>query len=126
MEDLPEIKESIFEQEGVVKKSLTDKSSMIVLVFGCLITGVIIYSVTPIQEGLTDLWGNTVSEKKVRESFIKTLFIFIPIFSFLLGLLTSLIPYKKKRYREKYISFSLLTLLGVYSLMLILRIISLL
>jgi formate hydrogenlyase subunit 3/multisubunit Na+/H+ antiporter MnhD subunit len=125
MGELSDIKQSIFDEKPA-KKCLTDKNAVIALVFSCFVMAIIVYKVTPVREGITDLWGNNPSAREIRASVIKTLFIFFPIVSFFLGFLVSLIPYKQKRYREKYLSFLLLTLLGVYTVILVLRIISLL
>lgn len=123
MEEKPDEEKSIFGGQQA-KKSLTDKNGVVALAFCCFVMSVIIYGCTPIQEGITDLWGNTPSAGEIRASVIKTIFIFFPVLSFLLGFLMSAIPYKRRRYREKYLSFSLLTLLGIYAVVLLLRIIS--
>ncbi|MGC4233902.1 MAG: hypothetical protein QM594_13065 [Niabella sp.] len=114
--------ESYIFEETSNKTSSANKKQIFILVFCCLIMGVIVYCITPIQGGATDLWGNIVSEKEVRVSVIKTMVLFIPLLSFLIGLIVSLIPYKKKRYVDKYVPFSLTILLVIYSVLFILRV----
>lgn len=123
MKDSTQTGSNIFKKTSE-ERSFAKKRQVLVLVFCCLIMGTLVYSVTPVQGGATDLWGNIVSEKDVRNSVIKTLTLFIPVLSFFVGLMVSLIPYRKRRYMDKYVPFSLIIILIIYSALFVVRIIS--
>ena len=71
------------------------------------------------REGIRDLTGRVVSETDIIRAQFVTILFSIPLISFILRALVSFIPYKKKKYSQKYISFSLLILLSIQTFLFI-------
>jgi len=49
-------------------------------------------------------------------------FIFVPIIGFILGTITTYLPFKNATYSEKYLPISLLTILAIEVIMMLIRI----
>jgi hypothetical protein len=60
---------------------------------------------------VVNLDGTAASIDEIIISTLKTLFIIIPLFGFILGSLFSFVPFKKAKYKEKYLRTSLLIML---------------
>jgi hypothetical protein len=75
------------------------------------------------MEGVTQLDGSAASKEKIIQSLLLTLFIYIPILGFILGTLTSLLPFKNAEYSKKYLPISLLTILALEVIIILMRIV---
>ena len=62
-------------------------------------------------EGITNLDGSSLTIEGMKKSFSSGVLYTIPIIGFLSGLITSLIPYKRLSYKQKYFRFSLVAIL---------------
>lgn len=69
--------------------------------------------------------GTVASPEEVRKAMVGALFISYPIFSFILGFILSLIPYKRLAYWKKYLPFSLLAMLVLNAITLLAQLIRL-
>lgn len=82
----------------------------------------LVIGLTGNMEGVTQLDGSVASKEKIIQSLILTLFIYIPILGFIVGTITTLLPFKNAKYSKKYLPISLLTTLALEIIVILLRV----
>lgn len=114
----------LFDNKNFAKPFLQRKSFLIFLTVGIFILAIVSYllAIPSFNNEIRDLRGAVVSKSQIQESVTTTLFLGIPVLGFVLGLLISLIPYKKMKYSKKYLPFSLLIIFGFYLLITCVRV----
>lgn len=68
------------------------------------------------------LTGENATRSEVRKATFSTLLIGIPFLGFFTGLLLSIFPYKNLKYAQRYLYFSLISILVLYVLICLLAI----
>lgn len=107
------------------EEDLSSKNRILSLLFCCLVAGFIAYLMIPVKEGVRDLWGRVQTVEELKKHIIISILVSYPVISFIIGALLSFIPYKQRKYRDKYIPFSLSALLALYCLIILFRVASL-
>jgi heme/copper-type cytochrome/quinol oxidase subunit 2 len=112
--------EDLISNIDIKDNSLVSKKWKIKVIIGILFLAIIGLNVS--MENVRQMNGSIASKDEIIRSLILTLFIYIPIFGFVIGTLTSLIPYNNAEYSKKYFPISLLTILGFEALVILMRI----
>lgn len=68
------------------------------------------------------LTGESATAEEIKKALLITLLFGITILGFLIGSIASFIPYKELKYRDKYLYFSLISIIGIHFLTLIIEI----
>jgi len=71
---------------------------------------------------ITHIGGGVVSKIELVKTLFICFFIFVPIIGFILGTITTYLPFKNATYSEKYLPISLLTILAIEVIMMLIRI----
>lgn len=116
--------QDIISDLDLVGNPLVTKKWKIIVIICILLLALInlIIGLTGNMEGVTQLDGSAASKEKIIQSLILTLFIYIPILGFVLGTITTLLPFKNAEYSKKYLPISLLTILALEVIVILLRI----
>jgi len=75
------------------------------------------------EGGATHLSGRSATSSEIRQATITTMIFGIPMIGFLIGFIVSLLPYKGRSYWKKYLRASLLSILSIYILLFLLKVI---
>lgn len=67
------------------------------------------------------LYSQSAGYNELKRDLLLFLIVGLPVLGFLIGLLVTLLPYKKERYWKKYVPFSLITILGTQLFLLAIR-----
>ncbi|MGE9311189.1 hypothetical protein ACLOAU_06070 [Niabella sp. CJ426] len=95
-------------------KKLSTKRNIIVLLLVCTGAGIVLYWIVSKWGGTRDIFGKILNEDEFRQNLIIGIAFSYPVIAFIIGLLISLLPYKKAAYKDKYIPFSLVALFVLY------------
>ena len=87
-----------------------------------IVLNLIVFNFLPYSSSFTHIDGSTVTRSEFGEFKYSAVLIGIPMIGFSLGLLISIIPYKRLSYRQKYLPFSLITI-AILHLFIFLRVI---
>ena len=104
----------LFNDRHKPSKKLSTKRNIITLFLACMGAGFVLYWILFKRAGTRDIFGRLLNEDEFRRNLIIGITFSYPIIAFVAGLLVSLLPYKKAAYKDKYIPFSLVTLLVLY------------
>ncbi|MCF3109683.1 hypothetical protein LL912_12960 [Niabella sp. CC-SYL272] len=73
-----------------------------------------------------DLYDRSVGDGGIRRDLFLFLALGIPVLGFLISLPASLLPYNKSGYRQKYVPFAMVAILGIQFFLMAVRLIDLL
>jgi len=77
-----------------------------------MIVNVVLYYLTPATtKVITNLDGTIAEPEEIRNSAFRAILVGVPILSFILSLMLSLLPYRNMSYKGKYLRFALVTML---------------
>ncbi len=116
----------LFNDRHKPSKKLSTKRNIITLLLVCMGAGILLYWIMSKRGGARDIFGEILSEDEFRQNLIIGIAFSYPVIACLIGLLKSLLPYKKTAYKDKYIPFSLVALFVLYLSVIIWLLVSLL
>jgi len=78
-----------------------------------MLSGIILsfFSPASLSNNINNLDGTIATQNEIKMAGIKTILLSIPVFSFLLALLFSLIPYKGVSYKNKYLRVAIIIMI---------------
>ncbi|MCH5716276.1 hypothetical protein [Niabella hibiscisoli] len=97
-------------------KKLSTIRNIGILLCSCIIAGSVLYAVVPKRNGTRDFFGKLLTERELTRNLILGITVSYPVIAFVIGLLVGLLPYRKAAFKDKYVPFSLVTLLVLYLL----------
>ena len=100
---------------------LSTKRRISILLLCCLIAGATVYWTVPIRDGVKDIFGRPMTKGELRRNIFSAILVYYPLFALIVGAFISLIPFKRRKYGDKYLPFSLYSLLTIYLLLTVLR-----
>ncbi len=91
------------------------------LCYAVIVAMILNYLLSPITgvNSAEHLDGTIASPNEIMQAFISTLLFGIPVLGLIIGALLSFIPFKNMKYKDKYIYFSLLSVLGINVMMIL-------
>lgn len=104
----------LFNDRHKSSKKLSTKRNIITLLLVCMGAGIVLYGILYKRGGARDIFGKILNEDQFRRNLIVGIAFSYPVIAFTIGLLISLLPYKKAAYKDKYIPFSLVALFVLY------------
>lgn len=86
------------------------------LIVVLLVVNIIVIQMIPFENYLLqNSDGSTLTANEMRKISIKRIILLIPFFGLILGIILSFIPFKNINYKLKYLRFSLIVILLLYT-----------
>jgi len=101
---------------------LKSRTKRLVIYIGIMIVMNFLMSILIKNGEARHLTGESATTEEIKTASLSTLVFGITLFGFLIGSIVSFIPYKELKYREKYLYFSLVSIIGIHFLAFILEI----
>ncbi|MBO9594693.1 MAG: hypothetical protein J7599_17450 [Niabella sp.] len=88
---------------------------------------ILLYVITlaTMDKQFADLYDRSAGDGGIRRDLFLFLALAIPVLGFLISLPVSLLPYNKSRYRQKYVPFAMVAILGIQFFLMAIRLIDL-
>lgn len=115
--------EGLFQEEKEAVPFFRRRGVLFVLIGLYLVLTLLLYFLTmaTMDRQTVALYSQSAGYNELKRDLLLFLIVGLPVLGFLIGLLVTLLPYKKERYWKKYVPFSLITILGTQLFLLAIR-----